>query len=356
MEILVANIIIISFYGIILANWPISIEKRKKTFLCFAFIHLLLLNLFKEPTAFPDLDEYDIYFNEISTSFSNFLSEKEGDRVEWGWFFLNKILHMIFNDNSFVLIILMAVLTLGIYMLDIYKYSRCLWLSVFILFCTNYYPSLFILRQHLAIPICFFSIQYILNRSFKKFITCVLIAMLFHYSAVIWILAYFVYPLRFQVKHIFYSILGLFIFARIMEWLLENIALVLPIVASYGVDAFGGVATEGGAFKPFMFDLFVILLVIGAFKGLKNINGINWFCLLMLYISLLIDVFHIVGSAFAEFSRLGLYFGTCSIFLVPNAIMQIKNKYVKILITFVICVLYIFTLNAFCNYGYKFAF
>lgn len=356
MEILVANIILICIYGYILAHSSLSAGHRKRVFLVLAFLQLLSLNLLKDPSEFPDLDEYEIYFNNLSNNLSSISAERDGDRTEWGWYILNKFLHIFAENSAFLVVVVMAIATLSIYMVDIYKYSSCLWLSVVVLFCTNYYPSLFVIRQHLSIPICFFSIQYILNRDLKKFLIVVFIASLFHYSAYIWLFSYFIYPIRFRVRYIAYSIVLIYILLRIMDWLMNNLALLLPIIASYGVDAFDGVATAGGAYKPFLFDLLVILLALFAFRGFKNIKGINRFCLLMLYVSLFIDVFQFVGSSFAEFSRLGLYFGTCSIFLVPNSIMQIKDKPLRIIIGFSMIILYVFILNAFCDYGYNFVF
>lgn len=339
-----------------ISNTSYSQEKKKNAFLTLAFLHLLFLNLFKDPELFPDLDEYDIYFKGLSKSFSNISAEREGDRVEHGWYFFNKILHMLFDDNSFVLIFLMAVATLFCYMVAIKKYSKCIWLSVFILFCTNYYPSLFVLRQHFAIPICFLSIQYIIIRDLKKFLLVVFFATLFHYSAIIWIPTYFLYNIRFRFKYFVYSLVLLYVFSILMERILNNLSLILPIVASYGVEAFGGVATEGGAYKPFLFDLIIILIVIRSYDGIKRFSGLDRFCLLMMYIGLLMDIFHIVGSVFAEFSRLGLYFSGCGIFLIPNAISQIRNNVLKKSVTITICILYLFILNAFCNYGYHFIF
>ena len=354
MFVLLFNISLILIYGTIITTLRTLTPKNKRLiFFVVAFLHLIFLYIFKDPTEFPDLDEYEIYLKNLTTSFTTYTNERADDRAEIGWYLLNKFTRIILGDNIIFIVLFSASVTLISYFVTINRYSRNVVFAVFILLCTNFYPSLFVLRQHMAMPICYLTIPYILNRNFKKFLFVTFIAILFHYSAIIWIPVYFLYNLRFNKKILLWAIISFVLLAKTMEILLDNLALVLPIVASYGVDAFDGQATDGGQFKPFLFVSALLIIAYKSQGGFNSMSRIDRFCSMMLIIAFFLDIFHIIGSAFAEFSRLNLYFETCAIILIPNSIRCIKDKTIKVFITVVLAFLYIRMLSAFANYGFN---
>ena len=67
--------------------------------------------------------------------------------------------------------------------------------SVYLYFCT-YFGAIFAVRQLLAQAICYLSIVYIKDKKLVKFILITIIASLVHRSALIWLLAYFIFNKR----------------------------------------------------------------------------------------------------------------------------------------------------------------
>ena len=153
-------------------------SAQRSLFLGIAFLHLSFLHIFFDSTNFPDLPGYVTYFNSI-------LDPQPFIQLEIGWYFLNRILHGI-SHNSFILIVSVSIIMITCYLITIDRYSAIPWLSVLLLLCTVFYNSLFVLRQHLAIPICLLSIPYILERKPFKFAILTLIAVSFHLSAIVW--------------------------------------------------------------------------------------------------------------------------------------------------------------------------
>ncbi len=353
MTTLVINIIIICLYPFVLSQLNVRGKVQRKVFLFLAFAHLLSLYILKDPRPFPDIEEYYIYFENLSPDFRNMTNERYMDRVELGWYIYNKVLQKIFH-NPFSMICITAILTLLAYLSVFSRNSKVLWLSVFLFFCTNFYPSLFVLRQHLAIPICLLTIPYVIKRDFKKFAILTAIAVSFHYSALMWIVAYFIYSTNLNIRNSLVGIVLFLVLVLSLDFVLSQLGNVLPIIMSYNADAFDGDASRGGAFKPFLVDLSVILFSLLAFHGINNIRGVNRFCLMMTALAMLFDVFHIIGSSFAEFSRLNLYYQSCAIILLPNAVYEFKGSLLKVVIVVGICFLYFWQFSAFVNYGFKF--
>ena len=106
---------------------------------------------------------------------------------------LSRISTLIADDGA-VLIFLCAVIITGIYSLVIYRYSPMYLVSMLIfLFLGDWTGSFNGIRQYLAAAIVFAGHRYILKRKFVPYLLTVVLAMLFHKSAIVMILPYFLY-------------------------------------------------------------------------------------------------------------------------------------------------------------------
>ena len=106
---------------------------------------------------------------------------------------LSRISTMIADDGA-VLIFLCAVIIIGIYSRKIYQYSPMYLVSMLLfLFLGDWTGSFNGIRQYLAAAIVFAGHRYILKRRFVPYLLTVLTAMLFHKSAVVMILPYFLF-------------------------------------------------------------------------------------------------------------------------------------------------------------------
>ena len=106
---------------------------------------------------------------------------------------LSRISTLIADDGA-VLIFVCAVIITGIYSLVIYRYSPMYLVSMLIfLFLGDWTGSFNGIRQYLAAAIVFAGHRYILKRKFVPYLLTVVLAMLFHKSAIVMILPYFLY-------------------------------------------------------------------------------------------------------------------------------------------------------------------
>lgn len=342
MLVLLLNILLLLFYGIRIKASPLNPDSQRLLFLAIAFLHLLFLHIFFDKTLFPDLPGYITYFNSVS-------NPQPFVRLEMGWFVLNKILHFISN-NSFILIISVSIIMIISYLITIDRYSAIPWISVFLILCTVFYNSLFILRQHLAIPVCLLSIPYIVGRKPFKFALVTLLAVSLHYSALIWILVYFIYPIKintgFYIMVIALSVLLYFF----MEVILKNLIILTPKIMAYTISNRSG---GTGVLKILAVNISTFLLSLYSFRDTSQITGHNKLFLQLIIITICLNALEFFGTSFSLFGRLNLYYSVPAVLLIPNALIQIANKKIYYFLLPAICILYIFFLSHMVQYGYK---
>ena len=343
MPLLILNIIILLIYASLI-NLSTSFNKitLRFLFLNIAFVHLLFLHIFFDAASFPDLDNYYDYFKKIDHA-----------EIEIGWNILNKTLYYI-SDSNFILLFTVSFAMLLFYIITVSRYSEIPWLSIFIFLCTIFYNSLFILRQNLAMAICLMSIPYIIERNKIKFFAITLIAFSFHYSALVWFASYFIYSFKLD-KRFYFIIMSLSILLYLfMEMVLESFIMLTTKIMMYTAPKESGGL---GLIKGIAIEVFVLIISIYSFGGLNRIKGYNKLFFAIISISVALYLISYFGTAFTLFGRLNLYFSMASIFLLPNALFNLKNKKNKnILFTsliFVIFVIYLALLNATAQYGYK---
>lgn len=345
MIVLIFNLLLVILYAIFCELLSFSNKSRKSIFLCIAFFHLLFLHTFFDQSLFPDLDNYFYYFKTLSNP-----TLKSGE-LEIGWYLLNKFLFFISN-NEFILILGVSTAMIYFYLKTIKKYSAIAWLSVFILLCTVFYNSLFVLRQHLAIPICLLTVPYIIERKPLKFTIITLIAISIHLSAVVWLISYLLYSFKLSKLFYFKLVIASVVVFYSINLILENILLFSSNIMAYTeVTEFGGL----GTLKSAAVNLSSLLLALYSFKKFDNIIGYNKLFFQLTSLSLILILFSYFGAGFALFDRLSLYYSVPSMFLIPNSLYNLKrNKFLhySIIIPFV-CLFYVLFLNGLVQYGFS---
>ena len=172
---------------------PTNSAKNKKNYAIYAFILIGGLSMFRKFTVGMDLwgHYYSNYKAIININWSDILSYKS--RYEIGYVVFCRIIGTI-TKNPQVLIIIHSVIVVGFFCHFFYRYSDDITMS-FILFIAlnHWFTSLSMLRQIIAVCLCLYSTEILIDkeRGLKRIIAvmlCDLIAILFHYSAVISIL------------------------------------------------------------------------------------------------------------------------------------------------------------------------
>ena len=92
--------------------------------------------------------------------------------------------------------------------------------------------DIFFVRESIALAICLFSLRYILNRSFMKFVICIIIGMQFHRTTIVFLPAYFIFTAKWNFRKMLF-LLGIF---SVIVVFLQNTILnsVLQVASSMG--------------------------------------------------------------------------------------------------------------------------
>ena len=118
------------------------------------------------------------------------------------------ISHTIYDDGQ-SLIFLSALITIGLFCLTIYRNSAMYLVGMLLyLFLGDWQGSFNGVRQYLAAAILFAGHRYILYRNFPKYLAVVIIAALFHISAVVMIVPYFLLTKKPDIKLLVILLLG----------------------------------------------------------------------------------------------------------------------------------------------------
>lgn len=303
----------------------------RKSFALSMSVLLLIVYLFKDNNCLPDILVYQSFY-ELSYNPYEYLGLTYD--FEYGYYLLNKGLHVISN-NFYFFIAVYSLIVVGANMIAIERYSCNIWLSVVLYLCSCYF-SLFILRQYLAIAICIFSIPYIINRKFLPFFCLTLLATLFHRSAIIWIVAYLISGYKLSKKSLiaFFACVMLlsFFLDKGIEWLGQFI----PKVATYTT-----LDKVQYTWKNAVISFFVLGFYMLTIRGrVELLTGHEKFFFLLYCIAFAMEIINLKGTTFSGFYRLLPYFSYAKIFLIPEGIQRISCIQNKILVSLVFIFLY----------------
>jgi transmembrane protein EpsG len=291
--------------------------------------YVTYLNLFYE---FSSLEDYD-----FTNPFSLF--------YEPGWVVLNFLFQSL---GFFSMKIFLALLSCVVYYRFVVKYipKNLYWLAVFIYVFT---PSFLLLqstamRQSVGVMIFIFSIDYLIKKRFLPYLLLILLASLFHYSAIFLI---FVYPLIYFNKKI-QILSGVFLILSyfLLFLLSKNLAPLFKDLLLNLNDKYSAYTDQGSVNSGFGFIYFTFLLVILLFNDKNHTKEIG----LISKISIL-SFFIIPFGLIIEMSgRFAMYLSPTVVVIYPNLVNNFKAMYVK---TLFVVILIIFTFYQFFSFFYS---
>lgn len=141
-----------------------------------------------------DWQAYRIYFESFA-SYGNWRAP-----FEIGYKYLNYIVYF-FSNNYSAFLIIHAIIIYSLYLKSINDYTMYPLVTSLCFYFLFFGYMMGMNRQGVAIAICVFSLRYVTSRESIKFFALILIASLFHFSAMIFSIAYF---LNKKIKAHFY--------------------------------------------------------------------------------------------------------------------------------------------------------
>ena len=264
---------------------------------------------------------------------------------EPGWIFINILFQPL---GYFLMIAAISLVNCLIYYHVISKYVpvKYYWFAIFIYI---FYPGFMLIhlsamRQSIAIMIFMYSLNFIIEKKLVRYLLCILMASIFHYSAILLLPLYFINIINGKIRLLYGSILGLiyasifFFGGMIMPVLMQGI---VRYVERYEFYQTAGVVNTGFGFLYYS-ALFVVVMIFENLQERKNaiIFKISLLSFLLMPLALIIDMT----------GRMGMYFSPATIIVYP-LIAQSENS-IRARILFPTTII-IFTIYQFVQFMYS---
>ena len=274
-----------------------------------------------------DYGTYFYFFKEVATN--NIYSVYRDSRLEVGWIILNFIFKPI---GFFGMIAALACFNSVIYYRFIKKfvYPKYYWFAVYIYTLT---PAFLLvhstaMRQSIAISIFLFSLDFLLKKHAIRYLLCICLASLFHYSAIILLLLYPLFAINFKVNTIS-NVFAFFFF--VLMYLFGNS--VLPYINIFITTYFtqydkfqvsSDIKTGLGVLYSFISLLIVMNTKTFQDKDNKIIFSIAILSFILIPLNLLI-----IGTG-----RVNMYLTPVTIIVYPTLLLSLKKPIYKYLFVF----------------------
>lgn len=310
--------------------------KKRKSYKALWMIGIVFVVLaLRHPTMGGDLGyhSYNGYLKSFTRiaemSWKSLLNSGGILNYEWGYIIFNKLLSYISVDYQCIIVTcaLVSLIPIGIM---IRRYSRDFLFSVFVYLGL---PSFLILysglRQGIAIGICCLAYKYIEEKKPFKFIATVIFASFFHYTAIIFLIAYPVFKIKFSKT------------SRLISLVL------IPIVFVLRVPLFGvlsKILKEDTSIEiNNSITLFLAFVCVYIFCAVfvNEEDAITRGFLNIFYLACLCTCF---TGIYSTALRVAYYFMTALVIALPNTISKISDKKSYMLSKF-------FIMFAFIAYG-----
>lgn len=182
-------------------DYVYDIPLLKKVLYLALIVFFILLAGLRWKTG-TDWNTYYIFFKRSGT-FNTLHYEKT---MEVGYRYLNfAIRNTLHTFTAFLLVCAVLIISLKAYYIK--KNIPLFFLGLF-LYYAYFFADIFFVRQSLAISLTLISTRYIIKRKFFHFLALVLLATSIHTAAVVFIVAYWIYPLRIP-GYLFFVLIGI---------------------------------------------------------------------------------------------------------------------------------------------------
>ena len=294
-----------------------SRNRKTKFFLVFAWIVLSVIEGLRAYTVGTDTPYYVRTFQLLARQ-----------RYEIGYWTLMRSVRYI-TENPTVLLTICALITNGLFMVAIYKLSSDCYLSVFsFITFMFYFVSFNAVRQSIAISLVVLAYYYIKTDRLKLFVLMVILATLFHSSAIVGLLylpIYFIkdkeFPKRREIQQdciqliiTWAAVLGGYL---LFERLTSVFSRALPVYAHYLTSEYA--TTTGGFQRPLVYMAIYICVVLFTEESFAEKRMIT----IPLSIAVMFAFMHFRISAISRFMW---YFDVVCIFAIPYLFNNLRFR------------------------------
>lgn len=324
-----------------------GIRKHLRFFVAVSLIIPILIGGFRYGVGTDYFNYINLYNNHTKLSFGEFIDNNGFGELLF--FTLEKIAYTVFHDPRFIFIISVG-LTVIFFYFGIKAYKLKYPGLVYLLYLMTIFPmTLNAVRQGVAVSLVFFASTFILKADKVKYILMIIIAGLFHISALLLLPVYFLGrfvdgnsvkkegEVTVSLEYMKYFIRTSFSIVVISLICLNVFVIIFSIPGFEKYELYLGFNEQGNNYIFFIKAALVILTVIlsrrTVFKGCICQNK------LLLLFAIVEVILLTLGFISPPVKREALYFSPFLLLILPNIIDAIKGNSLKI-ITYVVLALY----------------
>lgn len=253
------------------------------------------------------------------------------DDLEPGYRFFNNFLSS-HGVPYYVFLLFLNSLSLFLFFISLKRYAIFFVVSLLLFYCELYlYFNFSGVRQGIAISIVVYSIRFTINRRLFQFLICIFLAIMFHYTSLVFVIAYFI-PFRKFSKKEYVFITVMFLFLSTLIFFIANLLDGdLARKAKYYLEWHENDPNIKLNYIIGAVKRSIILAMIYFFgkKVLETRNGIYFFNLYLIGFGMYLSTYLIspdIGT------RMSSYFLIYEIFLAGNLIMVNQKLTTRLLI------------------------
>ena len=323
-----------------------SDEKSKKTFLIVVGIAMfLMIALRSKYNGSTDSFNYYYLWREVSKlSIGNLPRYAERSPMESGFVISAGILAQIFPNPQYVFVFSGAFFAISVCRF-IYKNCDDVIIGTVMFITLGLYGFMIQgMRQAVAMSICLFAIEWCKKRKFLPFVALVLFATLYHISAMVFLMVYFLYGLKSNGI----TALG---FALFVGLLIAFSDLIIAFGNQLLESEYGVEVESGGMVASAVYILITVAAILVKKRGEENKNYTFY-----IYFTILGMIFYLMRYFGAQvLERISFYFMFGQIALLPSALnnLPVRERSLMKIITVVLCwALYAYRLTTFGDYKF----
>lgn len=321
------------FFANALYRSPRNIQKRSRLVVILTGISLFLMIALRsrELGSTDSAIYYGIWETLSQLSFQEMLIYSATSRLEGGFLFVTWVLSHIpcFTNPQFIFVFSGLIIAVS-YCSFVYKYCDDVILGLTMFICLGLYSFVVQgLRQAVAMSICVLAIPYCLDRKFLQFVLMVVLASLFHKTAVTFLAVYFLYNRKMDAKTLLVTVGILTVVVMFSGELVTIMNGVFDMSYNTPVDSGGFVAVA----------VYVLTLAVGWFFRKKSENDKEYcFFYYLTFLGFSIYILRYFGTLALE--RVSFFFMEGQLILLPNSLRNTKKgKKLMIVIIWILSLL-----------------
>lgn len=323
----------------------------------FTIIIFFILSFIRWDTG-TDWDSYYNIYTWIRKPWDNLFNLG----MEPGYEFVMHLGKFLFGNYTGVLFILSNIIYFFLFK-TYTTFSKYPVTSILLSFCIISFAHILYVRQNVAVVILGWSIYYVIEKNILKFALCVLFASLFHRTAFVFFIVYFIYYKEFSFSFIVLVILGSLTFGTLLNKMLlsliggGDLGIISNKINMYmeaGTDEnTTTLSTTTILIKGFI-NRSVLIILFFYCKYKLNYNNTFFNGFLNIYI-LGTVLYFITLPINITLARIAVYMDILQVILIPYIIYQQKNIYNRLILFSVISLyFYIRFYSTFISYEYEY--